>query len=184
MSFTLKDIPTSPVEFGNPCCLPSVKDIAKESYEKFDMKVWLPTKKQNLQRDLVWSLEQKQAFIISILQGKAIAPLSVNLKCDHNVYEIIDGKQRISTTVEFYNNKFPIIINEVEYFFKDFDLLASRRISLFNFCAYHHMEHERCPDTILTDNQKIEWFLYVNNTGTPQQDYYINNLKDILALNR
>lgn len=180
MKLTLKDIPASPVKFGSPCTLPSIRDIAEGHYGVFDLNVWLPTKGRNLQRELVWSLTQKQAFVLSILQNKNIPPLSVNQKCDHNIYEVIDGKQRIATAVEFYNNEFPIFINNETYFIKDFDHLTLCRFSLFTLCAYHHMEFERCRDTILTDDQKIEWFLYVNNSGTPQQDSYLEILKSIL----
>lgn len=180
IKLTLKDIPDSPVEFGNPCTLPAIRNIAEGTYGVFDLSVWLPTKEMNLQRELVWSLAQKQAFVLSILQGKNVPPLSVNQKCDHDTYEVIDGKQRIATAVEFYNNEFPISVNDENYFLRDFDAIASCRFSLFSFCAYHHMEHARCPDTILTDNQKIQWFLYVNNSGTPQQDSYIETMKTLI----
>lgn len=180
MNFTLKDVPASPVKFGSPCTLPAIKNIASSNYGAFDLNVYLPTKERNLQRELVWSLTQKQNFVLSILQGKSIPPLSVNQKCDHNIYEVIDGKQRIATAVEFYNNEFHITANGCNFYLRDFDEIARCRFSLFTFCAYFHFEHERCPDTILTDSQKVEWFLYVNNTGTPQQDSYIETLRSIL----
>lgn len=174
---TYKDIPTSPVNFGSPCALPSIRDMAQNNYGVFDLNVWLPTKGGNLQRELVWSLTQKQALVLSILQDKEIPSLSVNKKLINNIYEVIDGKQRIATTIEFYNNEFPIFINGENYYISDFYEIVSRRFFLFSFSAYHHMEHVGCPDTILTDKQKIEWFLYVNNSGTPQQDSHIENLK-------
>lgn len=42
-----------------------------------DYDVYLPTKRMNLQRPLVWTLEQKQELIISVLKGIDLASISI-----------------------------------------------------------------------------------------------------------
>ena len=134
----LKMIPKSPVKFSSPCVMGCIKELAEGTYGKLDLDVYLPTYERNLQRELCWSLEQKQAFIISILQDKPLPPLSVNYRYDTDTYEIIDGKQRLSTAISFYNNDFPIIIGEDEYFYKDFDNDLAVRYRLSYIEAFTH----------------------------------------------
>lgn len=63
------------------------------------------------QREQVWSKPQKQLFIDSILRGYDVPKLYFNViskGTDFERYEIIDGKQRIQTILEFFNDDFPL----------------------------------------------------------------------------
>lgn len=95
-------------------------------YQKglLDFDVFLPTYQKNLQRPFVWTLIQKQALIETILKGVKLPSISV--VCFENsenrrIFEIIDGKQRLSTILSFVNDEFPIIADGFEFYFKDFD---------------------------------------------------------------
>lgn len=173
-----KMIPTSPVKFSSPCVMGTIKELAEGTFGKCDFDVFLPAFGRNLQRELCWSLEQKQAFVVSILQGKELPPMSVNYRYDTDTYEIIDGKQRLSTAISFYRNEFPIVIDGEEFYYNDFDEDLAVRYRLFYINAFTHYDHGD-EVTHLTDEKKIAWFLYVNATGTPQQDEYINELKKL-----
>lgn len=173
---TREKIPQSPVSFSNPCMTDSIQMINR-FIKNYDFDVHLKSIGKNLQRGYCWTEAQKQAFILSLLQGKGVTPLHINHNCDEDTYEIIDGKQRLSTLLDFYNNKFPIVIDDCEYFYKHLSRNLSYRISLFSFNAHYHRERKLNPKSILSDEDKIKWFLYVNNTGTPQQDEWINDLK-------
>jgi hypothetical protein len=61
------------------------------------------------QRDYVWSEEDKVALIDSIFHGIDIGKFAYadNPVSDHYLYEIIDGKQRLRTIIDFYENRFP-----------------------------------------------------------------------------
>lgn len=63
------------------------------------------------QRDLVWTLEQKQALAESIILGNPIGDFIANelvLDKDGNrEYRLIDGQQRINTLREFVSGHFP-----------------------------------------------------------------------------
>lgn len=62
------------------------------------------------QRDAVWSREQKQLLIDSIIRNMDIPKLYFRKLYDdpQYEYEIIDGQQRIRTVYEFHNNEFPL----------------------------------------------------------------------------
>lgn len=177
-TLNIKMIPTSPVKFSSPSVMGSIQELDEGTFGKVDFNVYLPFYNRNLQRELCWSLKQKQAFVISILQNKNLPPLSVNYRYDTDTYEIIDGKQRLSTAISFYRNEFPIVIDGEEFFYKDFDEDLAIRYKQFNIKAFTHYDHGD-SETHLTDEKKIAWFLYVNATGTPQQDAYLEELRNI-----
>lgn len=60
------------------------------------------------QRGLVWSLEQKQRLINSIVVGVALPAIYIrDLSADKTPFmEILDGKQRLSALHDFINNRF------------------------------------------------------------------------------
>ena len=61
------------------------------------------------QRDYVWSLEDKQKLIDSIFNNITIGMIvlaKVPFKSDSKSYEVIDGKQRLTALVEFYEDRF------------------------------------------------------------------------------
>ena len=72
---------------------------------KFDFDVWLPSKGMNLQRPLVWTLGQKQALIESVIIRRFIPPISAIYTID-DVYQVIDGKQRLNALISYLDNQF------------------------------------------------------------------------------
>lgn len=176
----VKDIPKCSVKYGSPCIVDYIQNLNEEKHDKLDLDVYLPKYGFNLQRGDVWELFQKQQLILSILQDKLINPLSINWKTDENILEVIDGKQRILSLLQFYNNKFPLVIKDKEYYFKDLCENLQIRIKLFNLTAYYHYEHKNDKSTILTDEQKIEWFLFINNSATIQDFKYLKKLDNLI----
>ena len=90
---------------------------------KLDYEVFLPTMGINLQRDYVWNVEQKRELIWSILMKRNIPRMSMINTVD-DVYQIIDGKQRLSTMIDFYNNKFSSSV-ELMFFFGTFYIVGT-----------------------------------------------------------
>ena len=62
------------------------------------------------QRKLIWTLEEKQKFIDSIIRGfpVPIILLAESAKRDDNSFEIIDGMQRLDAIVSFISNKYQV----------------------------------------------------------------------------
>lgn len=144
-----------------------------------DFDVYLPSKNMNLQRDFVWTLEQKRELIWSLLIDRHIPHLAL-MNCyskvneNDDVYLVIDGKQRLSTMFDFVDDKFTIIIDNQEYLFSQLpdeyksDLLCEMKVRYW-------VVNEQYKNTI-TDEDKITWFKFLNFAGTPQDVEHINNL--------
>lgn len=65
------------------------------------------------QRKSVWSQEKKSFFINSILNNLPVPPVFLKQNLDpitgRTSYDVIDGKQRLSSIIEFIGNEFPAI---------------------------------------------------------------------------
>ena len=153
--------------------------LSKKNRYNFDFDVYLPTKGMNLQRPLVWTLLQKQQFIISILKGCPIPKITV-IRHDPDesrknaVYQVIDGKQRLTTYMSFIDDEFPIEYNGEEYYFKDLnDDLKYEIDSRFSFRGDLGYSYWDAP---ISDDDKITWFNQINFAGTPQDQEHMEKL--------
>ena len=77
------------------------------------------------QRKLIWTLEEKQEFIDSLIRGYPvpIILLAESSNRDSNDLEIIDGMQRLDAVVSFIENKYA-----VAGCFFDLDTMAVARV--------------------------------------------------------
>jgi uncharacterized protein with ParB-like and HNH nuclease domain len=133
---------------------------------------------QPLQRDFVWTIEQKRALIISMLK-RFVLPnfLVVIYRPDdksRQIFKIIDGKQRLSTIEQFINGEFGLMLDDEEYFFGDLDVEAKRRINSYSLNFNIIYEYDDCK---LSDAQLVSAFEYVNFAGTPQDIEHFDKLK-------
>ena len=139
---------------------------------------FLPSKNKNLQRDFVWTIEQKRELIWSILIDRFIPNCLILNIIDPNDYkktilQIIDGKQRLSTMLDFYNNKFTIVIDSVEYYYKD--LPHDYQLAIKNYNIKYYIIYETFENKI-SDEDKIKWFKFINFAGTPQDKKHLDEL--------
>lgn len=146
--------------------------IAKQ---KIDFDVYLESKSMNLQRDFVWSIDQKRELIFSVLLRRHIPRMAMINTVD-DVYQIIDGKQRLSTMIDFYNNKFDIILEGEKYYYED--LPEDYKIAISRFMFPYYIVNEESDD-IISDEEKINWFMFINFAGTPQDSEHFIKLKNI-----
>jgi hypothetical protein len=51
--------------------------LNREFFESLDYAVYLPSIKRNLQRNFVWTLDQKKLFILSKVIGNYIPPITL-----------------------------------------------------------------------------------------------------------
>lgn len=146
--------------------------------QDIDWDVFLPTKGKNLQRPLVWTLEQKRELINSVLIGRHIPHCAiiniVNPKDrQSDILQIIDGKQRLSTLVAFASDGFTLLIDGKEYLYSELPKDYQQAISYFHFRYYVVNEPYDKP---MTDQQKINWFKFINFAGTPQDAEHLRSL--------
>lgn len=138
---------------------------------RLDFDVFLPSKGFCLQRKHVWTIEQKQELIMSILLKRSISKLAIILHyptdggIEVDKIEVIDGKQRLSAIIDFLENKFPISIKGKAVFFKDLDK------SFHTFCKLLSLPCDIArayENDDINDADKIAWFNIINFAGTPQ----------------
>lgn len=134
------------------------------------------------QRDYVWNLEQKRSYIENLFLGKAvITPTFIQVAkpkelrkdfSDFDILEVLDGKQRLSTIFEFIENQF--CLNDGIYFK---NLNGKDKIELLFMDVKAIEILPRKFSNQLTNKQKIELFLEINELGTKMSDEHIEKIK-------
>lgn len=170
-----------PFKVSTGLSMESVERFVENHYRyTFDFDVYLPSKDKNLQRPLIWTRPQKQEFILSILKGITIPPLSIIQyrskpgTSNSVTLKFIDGKQRFTTATAFYKNEFPIIVNGICFWFKDLDTECKNLIAFFGFTFNVAYEYDY---DMISDEDKIAWFEQINFFGTPQDKTHLKDLK-------
>ena len=164
----------------------------KEKDYIYDFDVYLHKYGINLQRPYVWKHYQQNEFILSILLEKPIQPFiaiqyikDTTNRNENTIVYVIDGKQRLLTIKKFIHNKFPIIVNGKELYFKDFDDDLKRyfknRVNYLTADVYYSYGDEN-DELYINDDMKIILFNFYNFSGTPQTEKHKNKLQSLLNL--
>ena len=126
------------------------------------------------QRDLVWTLEQKQSYILNLFKDKAVLQPTIifNSFSDSEVgmLEVLDGKQRLQTLFDFIEGKIKLPNGQ------DFWSL-SREDNRFILGLNAKYTMIRGIRRNLTDVEKIELFLEINELGTKMDDRHLQKVK-------
>lgn len=133
------------------------------------------------QRGLVWTLEQKQAFIIALYEFRTtLEVVTTYLEDDvisddfSNKWVIIDGKQRLNAIREFLEGEFAVD----GYLFKDLPEEEQ------NFLQYLSIKVTRIyvgnNFAPLTLDDQIRWFLWLNDTGTPVSKEHLAKVRNMV----
>lgn len=160
------------------CPQESASSIRYFKNQNIDWDVYLPSKQKFLQRGFVWTLEQKRELIWSVLIGRHIPHVSLISSIDKEdknkeIWLIIDGKQRLSSIIHFTEDKFTLLIDGREYLYSELPIEYQQCINYLHF-RYYVVNEE--PNNLITDEQKINWFKFINYAGTPQDKEYLDNL--------
>ena len=125
------------------------------------------------QRGLVWTQEDKELLIDSIFHGVDIGKFVFVKKPFGGYgsfgYEILDGKQRLHTIQEFYENRFAY---KGKYFN---DLSRSDQ----DYFTYYNVSYADIEETI-TDKQKYLLFVRLNTCGKSVDTKQIEKVKFML----
>jgi len=121
------------------------------------------------QRGLVWDLEDKVTLIDSIFNNVDIGKFTF-IKPDYilDKYEVLDGKQRLTTLLEYYEDRF-------EYKGCKFSDLSARDQDYIENHSISWGESEN-----LTEEQKLRYFIKLNTTGKPMDEKHIEKVKKML----
>ena len=127
-------------------------DSLKTMYDKDDFDFNAP-----YQRGLVWTVSQKEKLISSIVQWVPINAIYWNEYNEKDPYEIIDGKQRLTTIFEFLEDGFPWR----GYYFSELPEIYKSLIKGFTVAVYmtRYTERGNCE----------RLFNRINFSGTPHE---------------
>lgn len=161
--------------------MPVKNFLRKSAAGLVDWDVHLPTVGYNLQRDFVWTSLQKEELIWSILYGRKIPSVSIISihKHSNELFQIIDGKQRLTTLIDFIEGKFPIHADEIPVLWTH---LPDDYISaILNFYISFDTVYEPIEKPIL-DEDKVKWFTLINFAGTEQDTQHRLKLQQSFSL--
>lgn len=149
-----------------------ISKIPKNTYNMMIDSLLLRLRKTNMnpiyQRSLVWSLNDKTNLIDALVQGRNIGILTF-VKNDFSnefLYEILNGKQRLSTIAEFIADGFPY----QNIFFSE--LTKAAQLDFLN------QSIAVSEISFTNDREKIEYFIELNSTGVKISDDFLKNLKN------
>lgn len=129
------------------------------------------------QRELVWTDKQKQDYILAILKQRAkITPVIIEKLTEQEtvLYEILDGKQRLTALFDYIDNKYPL--KSGEYFkdlsAKDMNVITQTRVSYTRITSY-----KECDVPL---DFRLAYFLEINALGTKITDEHIEKIENKL----
>lgn len=124
------------------------------------------------QRGVVWELSDKQKLIESIFEGIEIGKfVFIHLGYGREggpMYEILDGKQRLTAIVEFVTDRF-------QYKGKYFSELSHEDQSYFESFSITMGETRE----IMTLEQKAQYFLRLNVSGVQQDEEHLDRVRKL-----
>lgn len=153
--------------------IPNMGGVVKEVYE--DVLKGKINLNPFYQRGLVWTLDQKQKYILALFQEKARINITtiVDIHSKSDCYiEVLDGKQRLTTIFDFIENKFKL---KDGCYFKDLHFDDMKY--LLNLTFHYSRIEVNHKHTCFTDEQKIELFLEINEMGTKMSKTHIAKVK-------
>jgi len=145
--------------------LSSLVNMVHASHAGVDMDV-------EYQREHVWTMKDKIALIDSIFNNVDIGKfvfVQRSMRADGKLYEILDGKQRLTAITEFIEDRF-------KYRGFYFSELSFRDQYKFTECniSYGYLENP-------SKEAIFETFIKLNTCGKPMATKHINHVKQLLS---
>ena len=154
----------------------SKSESIQSVYENYIQKKYIVNRRY--QRKLVWTQEEKEEFIDSIYRRYSVPLfLFAQPKTDVQLYEIIDGMQRLNAIFCFIENEFGLSINGQHYYFdletlgrtnkmREDGILRQRTPKLDRESCIAIMNYELPLTTVIADTKNIEEiFRRINSYG-------------------
>jgi len=135
------------------------------------------------QRGYIWKQKDEELLIDSILRGIPIPKIYLTQDFDSRkksfINNIVDGQQRITAIYRFFTNKFPIIIDNKEYYFKDLDEETVRRVTSYELHGHTLTDYTLVDVTLLFERLNRTGILLTNMEAWKSKYTRTNILKMI-----
>lgn len=131
------------------------------------------------QRELVWTIEQKQAFVKTLMIGDVdLCPTLItepySKRKGKREYEVLDGKQRMMSVIEYIRGEFSID----GLYYKDLSLGDVSRLmnATFKYRLIKYYDKKK-GFSKMTIEQKVELFLQINEYGQRVSEEHLDKIK-------
>lgn len=124
------------------------------------------------QREHVWTRKDKIALIDSIFNNVEIGKfvfVQRNMRVSGKLYEILDGKQRLTAITEFYEDR----LKYKGFYFSELSFNDQHRFTDTNI-SYGYLENP-------SKEAIFETFIKLNTCGKPMASKHINHVKQLLG---
>jgi hypothetical protein len=139
-------------------------------------------KNPDFQREYAaWDDKYKTRFIETILIGRAMNPIWTILNSEDNTEEVLDGMHRLTTALDFINNRFNLISKHFtdesrgkhfdKKYFKDLTPDEQQQIRNYNF-VFNQLDSSYRTDSIKRRDQ----YEILNRSTTTLNDYEFNKV--------
>lgn len=125
------------------------------------------------QREYVWGEVQQQELLRSIMMGLPLSAVSVVKEDDVFVYEVVDGKQRLTTLDLFFNDQIGVEIDGEMVLFSE---LNQAEQSAFLNTSLPMIRLKKASKI-----ERIRYFMNINFAGVPQSEEHHNKVIELLA---
>lgn len=134
-----------------------------------------------IQRARCWDTSAKQSFI-SLLSKSYPTPPFWALLNDNQIWQIIDGANRLTAIYEFQNNKFPVLLDFGDglelYNFKDMPKKAQNNFQYSNISLMWANVGQVGDDPLLIDLAMLELYDLLNIEPVPQDKTHLKGVRD------
>lgn len=154
----------------------SKSESIQSVYENYVQKKYIVNRRY--QRKLVWTIEEKEAFINSVYRKYSVPLfLFAQPKADVQLFEIIDGMQRLNAIFSFIENEFGLKVNGALHYFdldtlgrtkkmREDGILTQKQPVLDRESCIAIMNYELPLTTVIADKNNIEEiFRRINSYG-------------------
>lgn len=142
---------------------------------------WI-NKQPDFQRDYTaWNDKMKTKFIETMLSGRVMNPIWTIYNPDDSSQEVLDGMHRITTAVDFLNNRFRLNgkfisseENRTKYhrkFFNDLSPTDQNQIKLYNF-MFNHLDPSYRTDI----NKRRDMWEILNRSTSTLNEFEFNKV--------
>ena len=135
---------------------------------------------ETYQRDYVWSTIEQQQLLQAIFTQSPIDSIAVviNERESTKYFEIVDGRQRITTILKFVDNEIPFIVNDKEIFFKDLSAIDKKMFGSTRLPSVNLVSFEK--NGVVSYKDKINYFYKKNFSGVPQSTDHKNKIEKMI----
>ncbi len=133
--------------------------------------------KPDYQRNYVWNLNQKISFVEEMIKGRE----GINIiKFAHEKYlfssgkvgpfSILDGKQRLTSTIEFLAGKFSVFNGNFINDFQDKDIMLRRTGFIFQIIDFQNRK------------EVLNYYIQLNSGGTIHTEEELDKVKKMINI--